>query len=84
MRQGFKRAILAVALFGLMVAGVAGHAGGAMAATTAETTQSVQCTTALGTYRYYKTQYDNATNSKDKMFYYNLMNQAAFNIGYYC
>ena len=84
MRQGIKRSILAIALFAAVAGGFVGHAGTAMAATSATTTESAACTSARGAYAYYKSKYDSATNKPDRMFYYNLMQEAAFDIGYYC
>jgi hypothetical protein len=45
---------------------------------------SFQCQMAQGLYAYYKGKYDHATDPKDKSFYYGLMNEYAFQIGYYC
>ena len=77
------RAVAALVLAALLVA-LASPFGVARAQHSEDVTESVQCTTAKGLYAYYKDKYDHATDPTDKQFFYGLMNQYAFQIGYYC
>jgi len=84
MVRKMKNRAVAALVFAALLTTLMSPLGVARAAHSEQTAESIQCQTAKGLYAYYKGKYDHATDPKDKSFYYGLMNEYAFQIGYYC